>query len=362
MHVISIDLRMIQASGIGTYLKNLISKIITTFPIYKVNLLGKVEQMHQLNSVQCREIEFINCLSPIYSIAEQYELYQKIPSDTTLFWSPHYNIPLFYRGKLLVTIHDVFHLAMPHYVGGFHKYFYAKAMFTALRYKADAILCVSNFTANELARLTGIKQKKIHVIYNGVDRPWFNVQKGQNPCSKPFLFYVGNVKPYKNLLTLLEAFELIMDKIPHDLIIIGKKEGFITGDNVVFHRASSLGNRVRFAGYVKDDVLRQYFVHADALVFPSLYEGFGLPPIEAMACGCPVIVSNAASLPEVCGDAALYCDPYSPEDIANKIQLLMNDANLRESLRQKGLERAKQFTWEKCARETFAVIEKVLSE
>jgi glycosyltransferase involved in cell wall biosynthesis len=362
MYKISIDFRMFNASGIGTYLQNLVSLIATVYQCGKVNLLGNVDRIKQIDWVQGREIELINCKSPIYSVAEQYELYRKISRDTTLFWSPHYNIPLFYKGKLLVTIHDVFHLAMPHLVGGLHKRLYAKGMFTALRYKADAILSVSNFTANELVRLAGIDQKRINVVHNGVDKSWFNLRKDQNPYNKPFLLYVGNVKPHKNLVALIKAFELIIDKIPHDLIIVGKKEGFITKDNLVFDKASVLGDRVHFTGYVKDDMLRQYFVHADALVFPSLYEGFGLPPLEAMACGCPVIVSNAASLPEVCGDAALYCDPYSPEDIANKIQMLMNDANLRESLRQKGLERAKQFSWEKCARETLAVIEKVLSE
>lgn len=114
-------------------------------------------------------------------------------------------------------------------------------------------------------------------------------------------------------------------------------------------------------GYVSDAELRALYEHAACFVYPSFYEGFGLPPLEAMACGCPVIVSNAASLPEVCGDAALYCNPCSPEDIAEKISLLMADPRLREDLRQKGLERAKQFTWEKCARETFAIIEKVLA-
>jgi glycosyltransferase involved in cell wall biosynthesis len=164
------------------------------------------------------------------------------------------------------------------------------------------------------------------------------------------------------LKTLIETFGLIKDDVPHDLVIVGRREGFITGDETVVAEAATLGDRVRFTGYVGDDLLRQYFAHADALVLPSLYEGFGLPPLEAMACRCPVIVSNAASLPEVCGDAALYCDPHDPTDIADKIRQLTNDMNLQDALRQRGLERAKQFTWEKCAQETLAVIREVLRE
>lgn len=362
MHKITIDCRMFNASGIGTYLQNLTPLIKMACQSSRIYLLGRINEIRQIDWAQDENIELIDCKSPIYSIAEQYELFRKIPRNTTLFWSPHYNIPLLYKGKLIVTIHDVFHLAMPRFVKGLHKRLYANGMFRAIYCKADAIICASNFTANELIRLQGIGRQQIHVIYHGVANSWFHIKKNKNPHSKPFLLYVGNIKPHKNLVKLVQAIELILYKFPHDLVIVGKKDGFITKDSSVFDRASTIRDRVHFTGYVKDEILRQYFVHADALVFPSLYEGFGLPPLEAMACGCPVIVSNAASLPEVCGDAALYCDPYNPEDIANKIQMLLSDAKLRESLRQKGLERAKQFTWEKCARETWAVIEKVLSE
>jgi glycosyltransferase involved in cell wall biosynthesis len=155
---------------------------------------------------------------------------------------------------------------------------------------------------------------------------------------------------------------MICDRVPHDLVLVGKKEGFITGDHLVAQEAHRLGGRVKFTGYVDDQQLRQYFAHADAMVFPSLYEGFGLPPLEAMAAGCPVLVSNAGPMPEVCGDAALYCDPRRPEDIAAKLLGLMSDAELQDRLRRQGYERARGFTWDRCVRQTCEVIARVIEE
>lgn len=359
MSNVIVDSRMIKSSGIGTYIFNLNKEIFEIPNNYKFHLLlNEDEEIHEKRE----KYKFIKFNAPIYSINEQYELLKLIKFNTDIFWSPHYNIPLFYKGKLLVTIHDVFHLAMPQYVKGLHKKMYAKFMFNAVKKKANKIICVSNFTKNELIRLVGVDEKKIKVIHNGVDKSWFDIIKKDSPHNRPYLLYVGNVKPHKNLNNLLNAFDLIKDCIPHDVIIVGKKEGFITGDKKLFDKALKFGDRVHFTGFVEEEILKQYYVHADALVFPSFYEGFGLPPLEAMAVGCPVIVSNAASLPEVCGDAALYCDPYSPKDIADKIKLLIANPSLQEELRQKGLERAKLFTWEKCAKETMAVIEEVLNQ
>lgn len=136
---------------------------------------------------------------------------------------------------------------------------------------------------------------------------------------------------------------------------------FITGDTIIDKKATSLKQRVHFTGYVDNKLLHQYYVYAETLVFPSLYEGFGLPPIEAMACSCPVIVSNSASLPEVCGDAAVYCDPYSVEDLAHKIEMLLAEKGLQEVMRLKGIERAKRFSWDKAAKKTCEVIEDLLN-
>jgi glycosyltransferase involved in cell wall biosynthesis len=233
-------------------------------------------------------------------------------------------------------------------------------MFGALRRKALTILTVSEFTKMELIRLSGQREQDIRVIYTGVDVSQFGTQNGPNPHPRPFVLCVGNVKPHKNVTTLMRAFKLIKDKVIQDLVIVGKTHGFITKDDDVWAESADLGARVHFTGYVKDDLLQQYLSHADALVMPSLYEGFGLPAVEAMASGCPVIASNTAALPEICDNAVLYCNPYSATDVANKIRLLVSDVGLQEDLRCKGRERASQFTWSRCGEQTLDAIEQVL--
>ncbi|HDZ00216.1 MAG TPA: glycosyltransferase family 1 protein [Nitrospirae bacterium] len=357
---ITIDVRMIDSSGIGTYLQNLIPKIISHYKGIDFSLLGYKKMADRFSWTRCDNAVLINCNSNIYSIAEQLELFQKIPKDTTLLWSPHFNIPLLYTGKLVVTIHDMFHIAMPEFIKGLHKKLYSKGMFTAVCHKADAILCVSKFTKAELTRLMNVDNLIIHTIYNGVNRKWSSTEKKTRPYIKPYIFFVGNVKPHKNIVRLIDAFQRILNKTPHDLVIVGKRDEFITGDKEAFIRASKLGERIYFAGYIDDDTLKSYYSYADALVFPSLYEGFGMPPIEAMACGCPVIASNAASLPEICGDAAYYVDPYDVESIAEGMHKVLTDDNLRQNLIKKGRERARLFSWEKSADEYIKVFDEVL--
>jgi glycosyltransferase involved in cell wall biosynthesis len=358
--MIAIDLRMIDASGIGTYLKNLIPLIIVKKPSIYFKLLGKKEQLRKYSWSTSPNVEIIQYDTPIYSLHEQFDLIKKLPQNVSLFWSPHYNIPLFYRGKLLVTVHDVFHLAMPQFVNGIHKKLYAKFMFKILSYKANRVITVSNFTKSELLRFINYPKSNIYPIYNVMPQDWFHVEQKDAFFAKPYLICVGNVKPHKNLTNLIQAFFKIMDKLPHDLIIVGKREGFLTSDLQSTRLAENI-ERVKFTDYIEDDLLKQYIANAEALIFPSLYEGFGFPPLEAMACGCPVIVSNVASISEVCGNASLYCDPYSVEDIAEKIQLLLNDNTLRKNLKSSGIEQAKKFSWEKCADATITVIDEILS-
>jgi glycosyltransferase involved in cell wall biosynthesis len=358
---IVIDARMINASGVGTYLQNLLPRVIGARPDKRFLLVGKSSELAAFPWARGAGVSVADCAAAIYSPAEQYRLPRLLPRDTELFWAPHFNIPLLYRGRLLVTVHDAFHLALPQYLGGPHKRLYARALFGAVRHKAAAILTVSNFSKAELLRLTGRGKGQVHVVHLGVDASWFELEASRNPHPRPFLLFVGNVKPHKNLAGLLEAFAQVAATLPHDLVIVGRREGFVTADSAVATRAQALGARVRFTGYLSADSLRQHVIHARALILPSFYEGFGLPPLEAMACGTPVIVSRAASLPEVCGDGALYCDPHAPADIAAKIRTLLTDGALREALRARGRKRAGQFSWDRCARETLTVLEGVLA-
>lgn len=325
MKNITVDARMINSSGIGTVIKNILKRIIVLKPEWNFYILGSLVELKKYDFLTSNNnVKLILCEAPIYSVKEQFELIRKIPKDTDIMWSPHYNIPIFYRGKLLVTVHDVFHLAMPQFVNGIHKRLYAKFMFQMVKKKADKIVCVSHFTANELKKYVGVDEKKISVIYNGVDEEWFNVPFGKPVHNKPYLLFVGNVKPHKNLVNLVKAFKLIKDEIPHDLIIVGKKEGFITGDNHIYDLVKDIQDRVIFTGYVNDDLLKQYYKQADLFVFPSLYEGFGLPPLEALAVGTNVICSDIPVLREICGEWINYFNPNGEKSIKKSIKININ--------------------------------------
>jgi glycosyltransferase involved in cell wall biosynthesis len=358
---IAVDARMIGASGIGTYLSELLPRLIAARPGVTFDLLGLASVLGKLPWTRAQNVRTIHLDAPIYSVREQIALPWSIPRGTDLLWSPHYNIPLAWRGRLAVTVHDLAHLAVPEFVGGLHRRAYARFMFHQVGRTANAIITVSDFTRAEFDRLVGAPGVQPEVIHSGVDRGWFEIPPSASPHARPYLLYVGNVKPHKNLGRLLEAFRQLGSRIHCDLLILGKNEGFLSGDTGVRAAADRLAPRVQLLGDLPQEPLRRYVSHAEALVLPSLYEGFGLPPLEAMACGCPAIVSNVASLPEVCGDAAVYFNPLEPESIAEAIVRVLEEPGLREALRGRGLERARRFTWETSARKTLATLERALA-
>ena len=359
MTMITIDVRFIAASGIGTYIKEIIPGVIRKLPEYEFALLGNPQQIATLNLPREAKIHIIPAFSKMYSAKEQWELPGLIPSNSKLYFSTHYPTPIAYPGKLVATVHDVFHLAMPDLVGGWHKRLYAKWMLQRLARKADAIITVSEFTKAEFGKYLASDLKKVHAISLGVNQSWFMPSDLPNPHPKPYILFVGNVKPNKNLTNLVRAYQKMIPIIEHDLVIVGKKEGFASSDQTVHDIARAHPDRVHFTGFVSDSVLKSYMDHASVFIFPSIYEGFGLPPLEAMAAGVPTLVSHSASLPEVCGDASLYLDPYSVTDIAQKIESLLHNPTLQKELATKGLQRAKQFSWDVTAEKTAQLLDKV---
>ena len=254
----------------------------------------------------------------------------------------------------IVTIHDASVFASPEtYPFGFREWY--KILLRGIGKTARKIVTDSHFSKSELIRLCGMPESKICAIHLSAEHLTAistdeSILDKHNIRNRPFLLAVSSLNPNKNFHSIVEAISML--DIDCDIVIAGG-----VNPRVFSKTTEPLPESIKYLGYVEDSELRALYQYASCFIYPSFYEGFGLPPLEAMACGCPVIVSNAASLPEVCGDAALYCNPHSPKDIASKISQLIKDPALQDVLRRKGLERAEQFTWEKTARETLNIIE-----
>lgn len=354
MKKLCIDLRWIDSSGVGVYIKGIMPGIVERLRDVSIVGIGDRDRLQQLSWSQASNVRIVDCHAGRYSVAEQIQLPLAIPRGADLFFSPYYSIPLLYRGRLAVTVHDLSHRVIPEIIGDPKKNIYAKTMFRALRKRASVIFTVSNFSKSELLRLTtGPHEDNIIPTHLGISAEWYGAAQLLRSHSRPYFIYVGNIKPYKNLRRLVEAFLKIKDQVPQDLVIVGQSEGLITGESAeFFERVRGASERIRLTGFVSHQELLSLVGHAHALIMPSLYEGFGLPPIEAMAAGVPAVVARAASLPEVCGDSALYFDPLDVEDIATKLFTIALDAELRRRLREKGLQHSRLFTWEACSEKT----------
>jgi glycosyltransferase involved in cell wall biosynthesis len=342
---IAIDARMVRDSGIGTYIEHVVPRLVALWSDARFTILGDQDILARAIPPSPR-VAYRAFHSPIYSIREQLEYLRIVPRDAGLLWVPHYNIPLLYRGALAVTVHDVFHLATPDL--GAVRRLYARLLFGAVVRRARLVMCDSGFTAHELERLTGTR-RRLEVVHLGVDPRWSMLGNVEPPIAGPYLLAVGNVKPHKNLRRLVAAFEHVAGEIPHRLVIVGRREGLITLDTEVQHAAARLGDRVVFTGYVTREVLERYVAGCAALIQPSLYEGFGLPPLEAMAAGRPVAVSRAGSLPEVCGPDAEYFDPLDVNSIAEALRRCASAVDTGDAVRRRRAW-ARQFSWDVTAR------------
>jgi len=369
MKEVCFDARMIFSGGIGTYIKNLILQLKSGN--FKLRLLLDPSKLDRCPWLEGFDI--IPCRSSIYSIQEQFELPFCIPK-CDLFWSPHFNIPLFpiRAKKRLVTINDAFHLAFFSTLTPLQKV-YAKLFFKAAGTLPEKVITVSRFSESELIKLGKIDKEKLCVIHLGVDGHLFHPHKDPiflekvkelyNLPSK-FILFVGNVKPHKNLKGLLTAFSLLIKekKIDSHLVIVGQRTGFVRGEEFNhFFEQEKISQKVVFLDYIEEDHLTPLYHLAQMMVLPSFYEGFGLPVLEAMSCGCPVVASRAGSLPEICRDAAEYVDPYDPQDIANKVWSLLESEDRRDLLVQKGFEQAGLFQWEQTAERHVQLIEQIIS-
>jgi glycosyltransferase involved in cell wall biosynthesis len=369
---IGIDARKLHDFGIGTYIRNLLRQ------------LARIDQQTEF-ILLCREADAPALASlgehfrPVvesagnYSIAEQFRIPLALRREgVTLFHAPHYVLPPLTRWvtrcRSVVTIHDCIHLMFPQYLPNRLAYAYARSSIALASRCATRVMTVSESSKRDILRFVDIDPDKISVIYNAYDER-FAVEPQEDDVVRvreryqlhdEFVLYAGNVKPHKNLERLIEAFQLVRKRgLSHlKLVLIGDEISKYAALRRAVHQ-HQLHKHVRFLGYLPEETLAVMYRLAGVFVFPSLYEGFGLPPLEAMASGTPVVTSNVSSLPEVAGDAAVLVDPYDPHAIADGIYRVLSDEALRRDLRSKGLLRARQFSWEASVRRIHDIYDRV---
>jgi len=277
---------------------------------------------------------------------------------------PTYYDPYFldYIGKkpFVLTIYDMIHEVLTNY---FHCNDRVSEYKKLLALKADKIITISENTKEDIIKFYNISEKKIKVIYLASSLTEFNMDKINNvnikhKLPKKFILYVGSRWGYKNFYNFIKAISLLL-KNDRNLFIVCAGGGFFNEDEKEFLKSLSIQNKI-FQLQVDDEGLQVLYKNALVFVFPSLYEGFGIPVLESFTCGCPVICSKTSSLPEVAGDAAVYFEPESELSILNSVQKVIYNNNLRSQLAHKGSQRVKEFSWEKTSKKTKKIYEDIL--
>ena len=365
---IGIDARKLHDFGIGTYIRNLLRHLARQDRQGDFVVLCRPEDRDSVAALG-ENFRPVAATAGNYTIAEQIAIPLALRREkVTLFHAPHYVLPPLVRCRSVVTIHDCIHLMFPQYLPNRFALTYARASIGVAARRANRVLTVSESSKRDILRFVDVPPEKIAVIYNAYDER-FGVEPREEDVVRvreryqlhdPFVLYAGNVKPHKNLKRLIEAFNLVRQRgLDHlKLVLIGDEISKYAALRRAVHQYQ-LHKHVRFLGYLPEETLAVMYRLAGVFVFPSLYEGFGLPPLEAMASGTPVVTSNVSSLPEVAGDAAVFVDPYDPTAIADGIERVLTDEALRRELRQKGLARASQFSWEDSVRRVHDIYDEV---
>ena len=366
---VAIDARKLHDFGIGTYIRNLLRELARIDRETEYVLLCQEADL-DVGTQLGANFRTVLEPSPNYSFREQvhvpWVLHRERPD---VYHAPHYVLPAGVRCRSVVTIHDCIHLMFPQYLPNRAAYAYARASMWAAARRSDRILTVSEASKRDILHFFNVQPEKIVVVYNAIDEH-FRVTPAEEDVARvreryqldhQFILYVGNIKPHKNLVRLIEAFAELrrtgFDEVK--LLIIGDQISKLPALRRAVH-GHKLHKHVRFLGYVSDQTLGVLYRLASAFVFPSLYEGFGLPPLEAMASGTPVVISNVSSLPEVAGDAAVLVDPYDVESIVDGMRRILSDPALAAELRRKGVERAREFSWERSVAKTRQVYQQVV--
>jgi|SRR5579864_2886869 len=365
LHIL-IDGRMIANTGIGRWLENMVFH------------LNQVKANHRLTVLVNSDSQTIRGFSastktmlvsaPIYSIREQFTLpLELLASRPDVTHYPNFNIPLADWTRSVVTLCDLIYYLFPAACPSRIAHQYARFMTHTAARKARKIVTISEYSKRDLVNYLDIREDKVVVIYPAVDRNIFTPQqcickiaalKQKFGIDRPYIFYTGNHDPRKNLHTLFEAYRRIPQQKDFQLVIGGAVD---SRRESLYSEIADLRAKkdVLFCGSIAEADLPLMYAGAELFVFPSKYEGFGLPPLEALACGVPVVCSSAASLPEVVGDAALLFSPENVDELVSVMDAVLTSPTLAADLRRKGLIRIGRFSWESAARQLLQVYEEV---
>ena len=372
---IAFDIRRINEFGVGTYTRNIIRALAKLDHENKYFLLGPTEKVAEIGKLpENFKAVPLPAADTFRGYMQCRTVLRRLGCDLVhvphLFWLPR-RLPCRY----VVTVHDMLeYMYRAHGASNIRRSLHFDLTRMVLKH-ASRIFAVSHFTKVEVEKLFGINPNKIEVVYNAIDQRFlsghatdadrqFLAERYQ--VTYPFLLYAGRISPHKNIVRIIEAFsalkaELLKQELYHDLKLI------IIGDELSKHPdlrrtvvRGGVQNDVRFMGFVPIEVLRIFYDAAKVFVFPSLYEGFGLPPLEAMAHGTPVLTSNTSSIPEVVGNAAVLVNPENVFEMMRALQRVLVDQALREKMRLRGYEQVKKFSWNRSAAEVLAGYEEVM--
>jgi glycosyltransferase involved in cell wall biosynthesis len=372
---VAIDIRRTTEFGIGTYTRNIVRALGRLDRETKYFLIGSPQKVAEIGTLppNFHTVPLLESDTSIKGYVECRTILKRLRCDLVhiphLFWLPR-NLPCPY----VMTVHDVLeHMYRAREHSGLRRSLHFHLTRRALN-GAARIFAVSRFTKSEIEKLFGIPSNRIQVVYNAIDERFLRGHASEADrqalaerylVTYPFLLYAGRISPHKNLVRIIEAFSALKaelekeDKFP-DLKLI------IIGDELSKHPdlrrtviRGGVQNDVRFMGFVPIEVLRIFYDAAKVFVFPSLYEGFGLPPLEAMAHGTPVLASNTSSLPEVVGNAAVLVNPENVFEIMRGLHRVLVDQPLRDKMKQRGYEQAQKFSWEASARQILDTYQEV---
>ncbi len=367
---IGIDVRELEKgkiTGIGRYLLDFLKLAIKQKPEWEFVLFGNQNTQINLEAPNLTKI-FIPEYFTLWWDQVKLPRYLK-KEKIDIFLTPYLKAPLSLPCKLVVIINDLIPFLFPGYqrLKNLPRRVYFRNLGKRTAKMADKIIAISYYSKKDIVKYFQVSEEKIEVIHLGVDKKYrplsSNLEKitSKYGIGGKFIFYFGNFNPHKNVKTLVEAYHRLPEKIKNEyqLVLGGRRDRYCTDLEKMIKRLR-IEEKVIFTGFISEKDLPAIYSAAELFVFPSLYEGFGLPPLEAMACGAPVITSNTTSLPEVVGEAGILVRPYNIDEIKEAIIRVLTDSALRKSLIEKGLKRIQQFIPDKTAHHFLRVFDEII--